>query len=111
MDNIYRAMSHKRKAQGSYHKFKVRNKRRKIEHNSDENADKIMCQEWDLNPRPFGPVPETGALDQLGHLDVMLQLPRQINYSVLPREELRITTTNWLTRQQLFVSCKYPRWC
>jgi hypothetical protein len=27
------------------------------------------CQEWDLNPCPFGPVPETGALDQLGHLD------------------------------------------
>ena len=29
------------------------------------------CQEWDLNPRPFGPVPETGALDQLGHLDAL----------------------------------------
>lgn len=28
------------------------------------------CQEWDLNPCPFGPVPETGALDQLGHLDL-----------------------------------------
>ena len=27
------------------------------------------CQEWDLNPRPFGPAPEAGALDQLGHLD------------------------------------------
>ncbi|RDX95328.1 hypothetical protein CR513_22171, partial [Mucuna pruriens] len=27
------------------------------------------CQEWDSNPCPFGPVPETGALDQLGHLD------------------------------------------
>ena len=30
----------------------------------------IDCQEWDSNPCPFGPVPETGALDQLGHLDV-----------------------------------------
>ena len=30
----------------------------------------INCQEWDSNPCPFGPVPETGALDQLGHLDV-----------------------------------------
>lgn len=30
------------------------------------------CQEWDSNPCPFGPVPETGALDQLGHLDVLL---------------------------------------
>ena len=28
------------------------------------------CQEWDLNPCPYGPVPETGALDQLGHLDI-----------------------------------------
>ncbi len=27
------------------------------------------CQQWDSNPRPFGPVPETGALDQLGHID------------------------------------------
>jgi hypothetical protein len=34
-----------------------------------KNEQKI-CQEWDLNPCPFGPVPETGALDQLGHLDV-----------------------------------------
>jgi hypothetical protein len=33
---------------------------------------KNECQEWDSNPCPFGPVPETGALDQLGHLDVML---------------------------------------
>ena len=32
--------------------------------------EKIYCQEWDSNPCPFGPVPETGALDQLGHLDV-----------------------------------------
>jgi hypothetical protein len=31
---------------------------------------KKICQEWDLNPCPFGPVPETGALDQLGHLDI-----------------------------------------
>ena len=31
---------------------------------------KIKCQEWDSNPCPFGPVPETGALDQLGHLDM-----------------------------------------
>ena len=31
---------------------------------------KRYCQEWDSNPCPFGPVPETGALDQLGHLDV-----------------------------------------
>ncbi len=30
------------------------------------------CQQWDSNPRPFGPVPETGALDQLGHIDLML---------------------------------------
>ena len=30
---------------------------------------KKICQEWDSNPCPFGPVPETGALDQLGHLD------------------------------------------
>ena len=30
---------------------------------------KNSCQEWDSNPCPFGPVPETGALDQLGHLD------------------------------------------
>jgi hypothetical protein len=29
------------------------------------------CQQWDSNPRPFGPVPETGALDQLGHIDLM----------------------------------------
>ncbi len=28
-----------------------------------------FCQQWDSNPRPFGPVPETGALDQLGHID------------------------------------------
>ena len=33
------------------------------------NNDKKDCQEWDSNPCPFGPVPETGALDQLGHLD------------------------------------------
>ena len=32
---------------------------------------KGYCQEWDSNPCPFGPVPETGALDQLGHLDNM----------------------------------------
>lgn len=32
---------------------------------------KIICQEWDSNPCPFGPVPETGALDQLGHLDIL----------------------------------------
>jgi hypothetical protein len=31
---------------------------------------KKKCQEWDSNPYPFGPVPETGALDQLGHLDL-----------------------------------------
>jgi hypothetical protein len=31
---------------------------------------KKTCQEWDSNPCPFGPVPETGALDQLGHLDL-----------------------------------------
>lgn len=30
----------------------------------------MNCQEWDSNPCPFGPVPETGALDQLGHLDL-----------------------------------------
>ncbi|RDX61929.1 hypothetical protein CR513_59794, partial [Mucuna pruriens] len=30
----------------------------------------LSCQEWDSNPCPFGPVPETGALDQLGHLDI-----------------------------------------
>lgn len=30
---------------------------------------KKECQEWDSNPCPFGPVPETGALDQLGHPD------------------------------------------
>ena len=30
----------------------------------------VLCQEWDSNPCPFGPVPETGALDQLGHLDI-----------------------------------------
>ena len=30
----------------------------------------LYCQEWDSNPCPFGPVPETGALDQLGHLDL-----------------------------------------
>ena len=30
------------------------------------------CQEWDSSPCPFGPVPETGALDQLGHLDVVI---------------------------------------
>lgn len=30
---------------------------------------RTTCQEWDSNPCPFGPVPETGALDQLGHLD------------------------------------------
>ena len=35
-----------------------------------KHSEKI-CQEWDLNPRPFGPVPETGALDQLGHLDFL----------------------------------------
>lgn len=27
------------------------------------------CQEWDSYACPFGPVPESGALDQLGHLD------------------------------------------
>ena len=32
---------------------------------------KGYCQEWGSNPCPFGPVPETGALDQLGHLDNM----------------------------------------
>ena len=32
------------------------------------------CQEWDSNPCPFGPVPETGALDQLGHLDICEKL-------------------------------------
>ena len=30
------------------------------------------CQEWDSNPCPFGPVPETGALDQLGHPDFLI---------------------------------------
>ena len=36
-----------------------------------EKTSKILyCQEWDSNPCPFGPVPETGALDQLGHLDI-----------------------------------------
>ncbi|AES76633.1 transmembrane protein, putative [Medicago truncatula] len=29
-------------------------------------------KEWDSNPCPFGPVPETGALDQLGHLDFLI---------------------------------------
>ena len=28
------------------------------------------CQKWDLNPRPFGPVPETGALDRSAILTV-----------------------------------------
>ena len=28
----------------------------------------LDCLEWDSNPCPFGPVPETGALDQLGYL-------------------------------------------
>ncbi|KAK9089842.1 hypothetical protein Scep_028924 [Stephania cephalantha] len=35
---------------------------------------KKFCQEWDSNPCPFGPVPETGALDQLGHLDLLPQV-------------------------------------
>jgi hypothetical protein len=39
---------------------------------------KIFCQEWDLNPCPFGPVPETGALDQLGHLDNLIMLSSEI---------------------------------
>ena len=34
-----------------------------------QNNNRKNCQEWDSNPCPFGPVPETGALDQLGHLD------------------------------------------
>ncbi len=33
-----------------------------------------QCQQWDSNPRPFGPVPETGALDQLGHIDLLPNL-------------------------------------
>ncbi len=37
------------------------------------------CQQWDSNPRPFGPVPETGALDQLGHIDLM-PLPVDFGY-------------------------------
>ena len=37
-----------------------------------KNEKQPKCQEWDLSPCPFGPVPETGALDQLGHLDVVI---------------------------------------
>ncbi|RZB92597.1 hypothetical protein D0Y65_024525 [Glycine soja] len=29
----------------------------------------VSCQQWYSNPCPFGPVPETGALDQIGHLN------------------------------------------
>ena len=25
---------------------------------------RLVCQRWDLNPRPFGPAPEAGALDR-----------------------------------------------
>lgn len=27
-----------------------------------------ICQEWDLNPRPFGPEPKSGALDHSAKL-------------------------------------------
>ena len=48
----------------------------KIKMKKIEKTSKILyCQEWDSNPCPFGPVPETGALDQLGHLDLMLMNP------------------------------------
>lgn len=40
-----------------------------LTYNAGKNEE--QCQEWDLNPCPFGPVPETGALDQLGHLDLV----------------------------------------
>ncbi len=39
--------------------------------NFQKNMNNITCQQWDSNPRPFGPVPETGALDQLGHIDLL----------------------------------------
>ena len=42
-----------------------------------------FCQEWDSNPCPFGPVPETGALDQLGHLDLSFKKTKNLyNYLI-----------------------------
>ncbi len=42
----------------------------------------LLCQQWDSNPRPFGPVPETGALDQLGHIDTHGLDFRSIGFSI-----------------------------
>ena len=52
----------------------------------------IVCQEWDSNPCPFGPVPETGALDQLGHLDLLLSIQKNLNYRI-------VTSINFGDRQ------------
>ena len=70
-------------------------------------SQKMTCQQWDLNPRPFGPVPETGALDQLGHIDtvdlevnepwrrrVSIPVPLACKASALPFE----LHPQWMTR-------------
>ena len=53
---------------------------------------KGYCQEWDSNPCPFGPVPETGALDQLGHLDLLSLIQKKLNYGI-------VTSINFGDRQ------------
>jgi hypothetical protein len=49
-----------------------------------------LCQEWDSNPCPSGPVPETGALDQLGHLDMLMPILGWVSWA----EELLLVAIN-----------------
>ena len=50
----------------------LKTEKKKQEKKADLCWKQKTCQEWDSNPCPFGPVPETGALDQLGHLDTLV---------------------------------------
>ena len=69
------------------------NEKRKVNRTRKKKKPKnIVCQEWDSNPCPFGPVPETGALDQLGHLDLLLLIHKKLNYRI-------VTSINFGDRQ------------
>ena len=46
----------------------------------DKTKTKIICQEWDLNPRSFEPAPEAGALDRSA---ILTCFNRQIHAVIL----------------------------
>jgi hypothetical protein len=96
---------------GQRKKKQIQNKKRK----KDRIMQKKSCQEWDSNPCPFGPVPETGALDQLGHLDLLFMSHNIFNKStddtallnnvssIMPNWLIEHSTNNQKTRDQHYV--------